>query len=102
MDFPAHILDTVQTNSAPPSPADLSSSRAPSKKRVRHGQAMASAQSSAEDLSLASDSDMQDRDYQTDDTSPASSEQMEPDDPEVFRDREVRRSNLGEAQRMPC
>ncbi|KXL44568.1 MAG: hypothetical protein FE78DRAFT_32533 [Acidomyces sp. 'richmondensis'] len=88
MDIPAHVLDAVQISNPPPSPADFSNARAPFKKRARHGQPMSSAQSSAEDLSMGSDSETQDHEYQTDDTSPASSEQMEPDDPEVFRDHE--------------
>lgn len=92
MDIPAHVLDAVQISNPPPSPADFSNARAPFKKRARHGQPMSSAQSSAEDLSMGSDSETQDHEYQTDDTSPASSEQMEPDDPEVFRDHEVRKS----------
>ncbi|KJY00375.1 hypothetical protein TI39_contig332g00018 [Zymoseptoria brevis] len=82
MDIPSHILDAVSTNDvSPPSSPYLTST------------AFQRANSSAGDVSTTSDSDHE-HGYQTDYTTPASSEinsghdDMQPDDVEDFRDRE--------------
>lgn len=82
MDIPSHILDAVSINDvSPPSSPYLTST------------AFQTANSSAGDVSTTSDSDHE-HGYQTDYTTPASSEinsghdDMQPDDVEDFRDRE--------------
>lgn len=89
MDIPAHILDAVQTSDAPSLHLHLDTGSTTS--RSRYQGRFLDAHSSAEDVSTTSDSDHE-RDYQTDFTTPASSESgpddMQPDDVEDFRDRE--------------
>lgn len=95
MDIPAHILEAVQTTSDTTSSRHLDTESLASLQKSpftthfspsHHG-----ASSSAEDVSTTSDSGNE-RDYQTDFTTPESSESctedMQPDDVEDFRDRE--------------
>lgn len=96
MDIERHILDAVSTASETHSPRHLETSSTISQQRSpltshftpsqHHGN------SSAEDVSTTSDSGGDERDYQTDFTTPESSEScaedMQPDDVEDFRDRE--------------
>lgn len=89
MDIPAHILNAVQSNDSSLSVQHAHSS-SPRKPRSRTNLTARSALSSAEDLSTTSDSE--EHGYQTDFTSPPSSEScaedMPGDDVEEFRDRE--------------
>lgn len=89
MDIPAHILDAVHDTSLAIHRTDTSKSSP--RKPSRTNLTLRSALSSAEDLSTTSDSE-QEHGYQTDFTSPPSSESctedMQPDDVEDFRDRE--------------
>lgn len=94
MDIPAHILEAVQTSSDTVLPSRIGSGRSSlrqSPSKPRFPPTPRSARSSAEDLSTTSDSE-QEHGYQTDFTSPPSSdsspEDMQPDDVEDFRDRE--------------
>lgn len=88
MDIPAHIIDAVHTSDTPSSlhlRLDTGSTS-----HSRFAGRFLDAHSSAEDVSTTSSE--HDRDYQTDFTTPASSESgpddMQPDDVEDFRDRE--------------
>ena len=91
MDIPAHILDAVQTSDSnlplPPIETQKSSSRKPSRTNLTSRSAI----SIADDVSSVNDSEAE-HGYQTDFTSPPSSESctedMQPDDVEEFRDRE--------------
>jgi molybdenum cofactor sulfurtransferase len=82
MDIPSHILDAVSVIS------DISPAAS-----VKYPSSFRNANSSVEDVSSNSESDAE-RGYQTDYTTPASSEinsggdDMQPDDVEEFRDRE--------------
>lgn len=94
MDIPAHILDAVRTADFDAAPRRMHSSKSLSKKAQRTPQFpghLSTAHSSAEDVSTTSDSDRE-PDYQTDFTTPATSdshpEDMQPDDVEDFRERE--------------
>lgn len=95
MDIERHVLDAVLTSSEATSQRHLESSSTRSQQKspltstftLNHH----NANSSAEDVSTTSDSGNE-RDYQTDFTTPESSEScaedMQPDDVEDFRDRE--------------
>lgn len=94
MDIPAHILEAVNSASDSIPPRRIKSAHgtprdSPLKARFPISR---SARSSAEDLSTTTDSDQeQEYGYQTDFTSlpsDSSPEDMQPDDPEDFRDRE--------------
>lgn len=94
MDIPTHILEAVQANDASSQrhlDADSIRSRQKSPLAPAFNDSVHNAHSSAEDLSTTSDSGNE-RDYQTDFTTPESSEScpedMQPDDVEDFRDRE--------------
>ena len=94
MDIPAHILDAISiaSDSSPPKRLKSSINKASRKaSATSRTQQLHSTQSSAEDLSSTSDSGP-DHDYQTDYTTPNSSDSypddMQPDDVEDFRDRE--------------
>ncbi|KAK4636128.1 Molybdenum cofactor sulfurase [Fulvia fulva] len=94
MDIPAHILDAVQTTDLSQSKSLETGSRTSrtSPFSSRFPGMIHDAHSSAEDVSTTSDSDQ--HGYQTDFTTPASSDSnfcpgdMQPDDVEDFRDRE--------------
>lgn len=93
MDIPAHILDAVQSTSDAASQRflDIDSIKSPSPVTSFFPASPHQGNSSAEDVSTTSDSGNE-RDYQTDFTTPESSEScaedMQPDDVEDFRDRE--------------
>lgn len=93
MDIPTHILDAVRASSdAPTLPRIETVSQVSPKASEFPALYHHSAHSSAEDVSTTSDSEQ--HDYQTDFTTPASSDSnsnpddMQPDDVEDFRDRE--------------
>jgi len=90
MELPKHILDAVQTNESSLSVQQASGARSSPHKLSRTNLTTRSALSSADDVSTTSDSE--EHGYQTDFTSPPSSEScaedMPGDDVEDFRDRE--------------
>jgi molybdenum cofactor sulfurtransferase len=96
MDISPQILEAVQKMDTNQPLQHMKSSNSLRKQTPRRtprypGHLTTTANSSAEDLSTTSDSD-RDHDYQTDFTTPATSdiypEDMQPDDVEDFRDRE--------------
>lgn len=94
MDIAPHILDAVQTSAVPDQSSFLDSDSTKSPTFPTRSSFLGhnhDALSSAEDLSTTSDSG-NDHGYQTDFTTPESSdscaEDMQPDDVEDFRDRE--------------
>lgn len=91
MDIPAHILDAVSTSDSTLSIHRTNTSKSSPRKPSRTNLKPRSALSSAEDLSTTSDSE-QEHGYQTDFTSlpssESSTEDMQTDDVEEFRDRE--------------
>lgn len=84
MEIPAHIIDAVHAGPVSPKIIDI-----PKNSRQRAYPQFKDFQSSAEDISTTSVSEP-DHDYNTDLTTPASSDadDMQPDDVEDFRERE--------------
>ena len=93
MDIPPHILQAVHTLDTSPRKriGSISTNSRRSPKSTAFSSFLKDGRSSVGDLSTTSDSS-HDNDYQTDFTTPASSdsspEDMQPDDVEDFRDRE--------------